>query len=264
MGSTAEIIEFDQLEHWQRRIGQTRADVETILKRASDCFEFQKKIKNIYVSEQYAAFLLQWEGMERKDAVKWARLGGNVAKLRNAVDLSSLPPRMETLYILSLLPDEVIKERVTATTTLSAARALRKQYAPPKPRKVTPIQSKHEELQKRQQKLLDAAIKVERERLHEQWQQAVDERVAGINAAILKQEAAVKERQAQLDAARASLESYMTKEEFQLVINCLHPDRAPEDRRDRFGQAFVICKRLESMVNHNLPLKVLRERGWAK
>jgi len=37
----------------------------------------------------------------------------------------------------------------------------------------------------------------------------------------------------------------MTKAEFKLVLNCLHPDRAPADRRDKFSEAFGIIKRLE-------------------
>jgi hypothetical protein len=37
----------------------------------------------------------------------------------------------------------------------------------------------------------------------------------------------------------------MTKAEFKLVLNCLHPDRAPADRRDKFAEAFGVIKRLE-------------------
>ena len=37
----------------------------------------------------------------------------------------------------------------------------------------------------------------------------------------------------------------MTKAEFKLVLNCLHPDRAPADRKDKFAEAFGIIKRLE-------------------
>ena len=37
----------------------------------------------------------------------------------------------------------------------------------------------------------------------------------------------------------------MTRAEFKLVLNCLHPDRAPADRRAKFGEAFATIKRLE-------------------
>jgi hypothetical protein len=37
----------------------------------------------------------------------------------------------------------------------------------------------------------------------------------------------------------------MTKAEFRLILNCLHPDRAPADRREKFSEAFGVVKRLE-------------------
>src|SRR5262245_6376433 len=30
----------------------------------------------------------------------------------------------------------------------------------------------------------------------------------------------------------------LTRKEWQFLLNCMHPDRAPEDRRERFAQAF--------------------------
>lgn len=36
----------------------------------------------------------------------------------------------------------------------------------------------------------------------------------------------------------------ITEIEYRLILNCLHPDRAPADRRDRFEQAFIIVKRI--------------------
>ena len=46
-------------------------------------------------------------------------------------------------------------------------------------------------------------------------------------------------------SATAKVGRFMTRDELKLVLDCLHPDTAPEDRRKRFAKAFAIVKRLE-------------------
>jgi hypothetical protein len=48
-------------------------------------------------------------------------------------------------------------------------------------------------------------------------------------------------------SASAKLERFMTRDELKLVLDCLQPDAAPEDRRKRFAKAFAIAKRLEKL-----------------
>lgn len=62
----------------------------------------------------------------------------------------------------------------------------------------------------------------------------------------------------------AKIDSYMTEDEYRFILNTLHSDRVPEDRKERFDKAFKIFKRLETYVIRTLPLSVLRERGWAR
>jgi hypothetical protein len=50
-------------------------------------------------------------------------------------------------------------------------------------------------------------------------------------------------------ARRDGIKQAMTKKEFQLLLNCLHPDRAPADRTDRFTEAFRIAKRLQPYID---------------
>jgi hypothetical protein len=47
---------------------------------------------------------------------------------------------------------------------------------------------------------------------------------------------------------RDAIPKAMTREQWRLVLNCLHPDRAPEDRRERYAEAFATVKRLESCL----------------
>ena len=54
-----------------------------------------------------------------------------------------------------------------------------------------------------------------------------------------------KEKHEQIKARLQKVTALMTESEYKLVLNCLHPDRAPEDKRDRYGRAFDIAKRLE-------------------
>ena len=79
---------------------------------------------------------------------------------------------------------------------------------------------------------------------------------AGINERLKDQLGPLTEaRQAALKDAKRSQQiandrlkgvpGLMTKAEFKLVLNCLHPDRAPADRREKFSEAFAVIKRLE-------------------
>ena len=75
-----------------------------------------------------------------------------------------------------------------------------------------------------------------------------------------------KEAQEERDQARAlrmNLDGLMTEEEYRTIRGCLHPDRAPEDRKQVFGKAFDIFTRLEKSVNRDMPDKLRKQRGWS-
>jgi len=101
-------------------------------------------------------------------------------------------------------------------------------------------------------KQLKEAVATERQRLDEEMEKAKD--IA---------EELSKERDTAYQI-RLGLDSHMTMEEFQLIRNCLHPDRAPDDKRDRYNKAFDIFNRLEKTVNTRKPISVLRNNGWEK
>jgi len=65
----------------------------------------------------------------------------------------------------------------------------------------------------------------------------------------------------QLAIREKTLDQWMTKEEFKLVLGCLHPDRQPEDQRAKYDRAFQIFKRLEQHLEPDG--RVLRGRGWS-
>ena len=45
-------------------------------------------------------------------------------------------------------------------------------------------------------------------------------------------------------ALSSKLSAHMTQDEFRLVLGCLHPDKQPADRQERYGRAFDIFNRL--------------------
>lgn len=67
---------------------------------------------------------------------------------------------------------------------------------------------------------------------------------------------------ARLHARLASVVALLSYDEYCLVRNCLHPDRAPADRVQRFTAAFQIFQRLEATANPKLPIAYLRRCGW--
>lgn len=62
--------------------------------------------------------------------------------------------------------------------------------------------------------------------------------------------------------ARKSVDQHMTYEEFKLIRGCLHPDKQPEDHREKYNRALQIFMRLEKSVNPHMPIAELRKRGW--
>lgn len=50
-------------------------------------------------------------------------------------------------------------------------------------------------------------------------------------------------------ARRDGIKQVITKKDLQLILNCLHPDRAPDDRKERFGEAFHAAKKLQPYVD---------------
>lgn len=80
-----------------------------------------------------------------------------------------------------------------------------------------------------------------------------------------------REKKAELDkiekqlAQRAtSITTIITQDEFKLIRGCLHPDRQPEELKDKFGRAFEIFNKLDQHVNIKAPIAWLRKHGWEK
>jgi hypothetical protein len=98
------------------------------------------------------------------------------------------------------------------------------------------------------QRAIDAEASKLAKEFHGVVEEAVREKVK-VNTAHLIEEmtadiAEAKRKERNYDKALAGLKGFMTRDEFRLILNCLHPDRAPEDRRERFAEAFAVMNRL--------------------
>lgn len=49
-------------------------------------------------------------------------------------------------------------------------------------------------------------------------------------------------------AMRKGIKAQMTEDEYRFLLNVLHPDRAPADRREKFARAFDIVRKLDSYI----------------
>jgi hypothetical protein len=50
-------------------------------------------------------------------------------------------------------------------------------------------------------------------------------------------------------ARRDGIKQAITKKEYQLLLNCLHPDHAPPGREEPYKQAFNVVKRLRPYID---------------
>lgn len=89
------------------------------------------------------------------------------------------------------------------------------------------------------------------------------EELASLRAKLRATEKEAQEERDRLRELRMNLDGLMTEEEYRLIRGCLHPDRAPEDRKPTFGRAFDIFSRLEKSVNRDMPAELRKQRGWS-
>ena len=89
------------------------------------------------------------------------------------------------------------------------------------------------------------------------------EELASLRAKLRATEREAHEERDRARELRMNLDGLMTEEEYRLIRGCLHPDRAEEELKPKFGRAFDIFSRLEKSVNRDMPAKLRKQRGWS-
>jgi hypothetical protein len=88
--------------------------------------------------------------------------------------------------------------------------------------------------------------------LNEQFHAAVEKRVQEVLKDRIAHLEEVEEKALQelkyYQAVRNGVAAQIDKDDYRFLLNVLHPDRAPEDRKDKFSKAFDIVRKLESYV----------------
>lgn len=109
-------------------------------------------------------------------------------------------------------------------------------------------------------KAVDAEIARLRRIFESQVEEHVEKRLVQRREKLAAAEREIAEWRDALNDRQRDISTYMSEDEYRLVLGCLHPDR-PDRTADRLGKAFEIFQRLERYVAVYSP-KALAERGW--
>ena len=104
-------------------------------------------------------------------------------------------------------------------------------------------QTKLAEMQKEYQVELQAAIQREQDKITEARKELI-------------------ELEKKISKAATTITTIITYDEFKMIRGCLHPDRQPDELKEKFGKAFDLFNRLEQHVNIKAPIDFLRRYGW--
>lgn len=104
-------------------------------------------------------------------------------------------------------------------------------------------QAKLAEMQKEFQVELQAAIQREQDKINEARKELI-------------------ELEKKISKAATTITTIITYDEFKMIRGCLHPDRQPDELKEKFGKAFDLFNRLEQHVNIKAPIDFLRRYGW--
>lgn len=63
-----------------------------------------------------------------------------------------------------------------------------------------------------------------------------------------RQRAEAKEAKERYDRMAVRVDAVLSEDEFKLIRMCLHPDRAPEDRREQFARAFALFNKMADRI----------------
>lgn len=116
---------------------------------------------------------------------------------------------------------------------------------------------------KKMRKALDDVVRDLKHEFENEVDHVAKERMKEQRARVHQLEKEAREEKERLKALRMNLDGLMTEEEYRLIRGCLHPDRAPAEKKEQFGRAFEIFTRLEKTVNRDMPAELRRERGWS-
>lgn len=109
-----------------------------------------------------------------------------------------------------------------------------------------------EQLPEKMEKKVERAIAIERAQLHKEFDGAVEGRVSSILADRIAHLDNLTEKADQMarryQAMSQGIKPYITETDYKFLLNILHPDRAPEDRKEKFAKAFDIVRKLDKYI----------------
>jgi hypothetical protein len=110
-------------------------------------------------------------------------------------------------------------------------------------------EKRDDQFTKKEESALAKAIREEiakiRQAAAEEIDAEVKRRIEPIRLDYMNAIEAARKEKASYEAGSKHLEDWITYEDFQVVIGCLHPDRAPAGLEDRYRRAFQVMNRLK-------------------
>lgn len=197
------------------------------------CAKFQngRRIPNLSFGHHQSVISQELTDNKRVDLLeKASKNGWSVARLRTERD--QLLGRPEKVAVLEFDQQvDSLLEELPLSVSKKAKNEVRKVYGDMKREFVSTVEKEvSKRLQIEKDKLLDIRKEIE-------------------------------EEQQRIKAVSQGLTAFMSQEEFKLIRGLLHPDRH-SDESERYKRAFEIFNRLQSTINPNIPIAVLRKRGW--
>lgn len=169
--------------------------------------------------------------------LSWASKGDDISK---AVRDATGEKRMDKID----MGDAETRSKVEKVIAELAGRSLDEQYTAHRAEVSTlneTSKQKFERLVARELELRNAAMDRE---VQEEAQRRLPDLAEGMRAAKARADAEFHK----YAAMRKGIQAQLSEEDYKFLLNVLHPDRAPEDRREKFARAFDIVRKLDAYI----------------
>jgi transposase len=196
-----------------------------------------KKAKTAPSAEEQAAASLKIQQMAIERGISWAYKGDEISaavrkatgkKLLRAVDVSD----PQTASVVEGVLDDI------------AGRTLEEQYKSHR----AEVATLHETAQQKLERLVNRELKIRLamfdQEVREKAREQLPEQVKVLREAEERAHAEFKKYAAMAKGIKAQI----SEDDYRFLLNVLHPDRAPEDRRDKFAKAFDIVRKLDGYI----------------
>lgn len=111
------------------------------------------------------------------------------------------------------------------------------------------VEAQPETAQQKIDRLVERELKLRNQMIDQEVREAAKALVPETVALYERLASEAAKRQKEYTIMRKAIPAQMTPEEYRFLLNVLHPDRAPADRRAKFAMAFDIVRKLDEYIS---------------